>query len=207
MYGEVSPTNDAGAGILNNLVGQLFDEYTYTSNSGTQDLEVRRPRPRRGRLRPTATGAGRPPEVRVDGLRRARQGPRPRRRGLHRLRALEGADADHPDHGLDRRTPCWPRRASTEQGQGGQGQDRDDRQREGVLRPHRPQRRPQRRRRLPRRRHPRRGLALRLRDRRRADHRERRQRDRAVGGLRRGHRDEHRAGDDRRLRRTARTAT
>ncbi|MDA8435110.1 MAG: hypothetical protein M0Z98_03915, partial [Actinomycetales bacterium] len=38
MYAEVSPTNDAGAGIINGLVGLLLDSYQYTSNSGEQDL-------------------------------------------------------------------------------------------------------------------------------------------------------------------------
>ena len=36
MYGEVSPTNDAGAGILNMWAGSVLDDYQYTSNSGTK---------------------------------------------------------------------------------------------------------------------------------------------------------------------------
>jgi len=36
LYAEVSPTNDAGAGILNQLASTLLDEYQYTSNSGDQ---------------------------------------------------------------------------------------------------------------------------------------------------------------------------
>ncbi|MCW2962871.1 MAG: Parallel beta-helix repeat, partial [Actinomycetia bacterium] len=38
MIAEVSPTNDAGAGILNSLAAALLDEYKYTSRSGTQVL-------------------------------------------------------------------------------------------------------------------------------------------------------------------------
>ena len=36
MYAEVSPTNDAGAGILNNVGGLVLDDYEYTSKSGTR---------------------------------------------------------------------------------------------------------------------------------------------------------------------------
>src|SRR5258706_9305980 len=39
MYGEVSPTNDAGAGILNSWAGSVLDEYKFTSKSGTQSLK------------------------------------------------------------------------------------------------------------------------------------------------------------------------
>ena len=49
MYAEVSPTNDAGNGILNTWVGSVLDDYKYTSNSGTQHAGLRRPRPCRGR--------------------------------------------------------------------------------------------------------------------------------------------------------------
>ena len=38
MYAEVSPTNDAGAGILNRWAGSLLDDYAYTTKSGTNDL-------------------------------------------------------------------------------------------------------------------------------------------------------------------------
>ena len=38
MYAEVSPTNDAGAGILNRWAGSLLDDYAYTTNSGTKSL-------------------------------------------------------------------------------------------------------------------------------------------------------------------------
>ena len=38
MYGEVSPTNDAGAGILNKWAGSVLDDYQYTSHSGTKNL-------------------------------------------------------------------------------------------------------------------------------------------------------------------------
>ncbi len=38
MYAEVSPTNDAGNGILNTWVGSVLDDYKYTSNSGPQAL-------------------------------------------------------------------------------------------------------------------------------------------------------------------------
>ena len=38
MYGEVSPTNDAGAGILNGWAGSVLDDYQYTSKSGTKNL-------------------------------------------------------------------------------------------------------------------------------------------------------------------------
>ncbi|MFZ0529753.1 MAG: hypothetical protein WAL91_04355, partial [Propionicimonas sp.] len=38
MYGEVSPTNDAGAGIINTFAGLLLDAYDYTSRSGTRNL-------------------------------------------------------------------------------------------------------------------------------------------------------------------------
>ncbi|MGB7964549.1 MAG: hypothetical protein WCF12_16525, partial [Propionicimonas sp.] len=38
MYGEVSPTNDAAAGIINNFAGLLMDQYDYTSRSGTKTL-------------------------------------------------------------------------------------------------------------------------------------------------------------------------
>ena len=36
MYAEVSPTNDAGAGILNQWAGTVLDDYKYTSKSGTR---------------------------------------------------------------------------------------------------------------------------------------------------------------------------
>ncbi|MCH5373492.1 MAG: hypothetical protein JJ992_05915, partial [Planctomycetes bacterium] len=39
MYAEVSPTNDAGSGLFNNLASTLEDDYQYTNASGTQDLE------------------------------------------------------------------------------------------------------------------------------------------------------------------------
>ena len=35
---EVSPTNDAGAGIMNGFVGAFLDDYEYTSHSGTQTV-------------------------------------------------------------------------------------------------------------------------------------------------------------------------
>ena len=38
MYAEVSPTNDAGAGILNKWAGSVLDDYDYTSKSGTKSL-------------------------------------------------------------------------------------------------------------------------------------------------------------------------
>ena len=38
MYAEVSPTNDAGKGILNTWAGSILDEYSYTSRSGTKLL-------------------------------------------------------------------------------------------------------------------------------------------------------------------------
>ena len=38
MYAEVSPTNDAGNGLLNTWVGSVLDDYKYTSNSGTRTL-------------------------------------------------------------------------------------------------------------------------------------------------------------------------
>ena len=38
MYAEVSPTNDAGAGILNKWAGSVLDDYDYTSKSGTKNL-------------------------------------------------------------------------------------------------------------------------------------------------------------------------
>jgi len=38
MKAEVSPTNDAGAGIINGFIGQVLDSYQYTSNSGTRDV-------------------------------------------------------------------------------------------------------------------------------------------------------------------------
>ena len=34
MQAEVSPTNDLGAGILNSFVGQIVDEYEFTTHSG-----------------------------------------------------------------------------------------------------------------------------------------------------------------------------
>ena len=36
LYASVSPTNDAGAGILNKLAGALLGEYQFTSHSGTR---------------------------------------------------------------------------------------------------------------------------------------------------------------------------
>jgi Lipase len=39
LYAEVSPTNDAASGLLNNLAGTLMDDYKYTSASGTRDLQ------------------------------------------------------------------------------------------------------------------------------------------------------------------------
>ena len=36
LYASVSPTNDAGAGILNKLAGALLDDYQFTSHSGTR---------------------------------------------------------------------------------------------------------------------------------------------------------------------------
>ena len=36
--GSVSPTNDAGAGLLNNWAGSVLDDYDYTSKSGTKTL-------------------------------------------------------------------------------------------------------------------------------------------------------------------------
>ena len=36
LYSSVSPTNDAGAGILNQLAGALLDDYDFTSHSGTR---------------------------------------------------------------------------------------------------------------------------------------------------------------------------
>ncbi|MBK9697551.1 MAG: hypothetical protein IPO80_09275 [Propionibacteriaceae bacterium] len=38
MYGEVSPTNDAGAGIINNFAQLLLDQYDYTNRSGVKSL-------------------------------------------------------------------------------------------------------------------------------------------------------------------------
>ena len=38
MYADVSPTNDAGAGILNRWAGSLLDDYAYTTKSGTKGL-------------------------------------------------------------------------------------------------------------------------------------------------------------------------
>ena len=38
MYATVSPTNDAGNGLLNTWVGSVLDDYKYTSNSGTRTL-------------------------------------------------------------------------------------------------------------------------------------------------------------------------
>ena len=58
MYAEVSPTNDAGAGILNTFAGQLADEYQFTSNSGTQAARLRATGARRRRPRRRATSPG-----------------------------------------------------------------------------------------------------------------------------------------------------
>ncbi|MDX5318537.1 MAG: hypothetical protein LPK38_04170, partial [Actinomycetes bacterium] len=38
LYAEVSPTNDAGAGILNSWAAAALDDYEYTANSGVRDL-------------------------------------------------------------------------------------------------------------------------------------------------------------------------
>ena len=38
MKASVAPTNDAGAGLLNNWAGSVLDDYDYTSKSGTQTL-------------------------------------------------------------------------------------------------------------------------------------------------------------------------
>ncbi|MEW5797300.1 MAG: hypothetical protein AB1772_13220, partial [Candidatus Zixiibacteriota bacterium] len=38
MYSKVSPTNDAGAGLLNKWAGLYLNDYQYTSNSGTKNL-------------------------------------------------------------------------------------------------------------------------------------------------------------------------
>jgi hypothetical protein len=39
LYAEVSPTNDAGAGLLNNLAGLMLDDYQYTNRSGVKNLQ------------------------------------------------------------------------------------------------------------------------------------------------------------------------
>ncbi len=39
LYAAVSPSNDAGTGILSSFAGALQDQYQYTSNSGTQDVK------------------------------------------------------------------------------------------------------------------------------------------------------------------------
>jgi hypothetical protein len=38
MYSEVAPSNDAGAGILNQWTGQFLGEYKFTEHSGTRDV-------------------------------------------------------------------------------------------------------------------------------------------------------------------------
>ncbi|MBC5783456.1 LEPR-XLL domain-containing protein, partial [Ramlibacter sp. USB13] len=38
LLSAVAPTNDAGAGLINNLAGVLLDDYQYTSNSGVVDV-------------------------------------------------------------------------------------------------------------------------------------------------------------------------
>ena len=40
MIASATTTNDAGASLLNNFVGSLLNEYQYTTNSGTQTLQV-----------------------------------------------------------------------------------------------------------------------------------------------------------------------
>ncbi|MGB7817523.1 MAG: hypothetical protein WBL35_02135, partial [Ornithinibacter sp.] len=39
IYGAVSKTNDAGAGIINNWAGTVLDDYRFTSRSGTQRVD------------------------------------------------------------------------------------------------------------------------------------------------------------------------
>ena len=39
IYGAVTKTNDAGAGIINNWAGTVLDDYRFTSRSGTQRVE------------------------------------------------------------------------------------------------------------------------------------------------------------------------
>ncbi|MEO6790620.1 MAG: hypothetical protein ABI187_06590, partial [Ornithinibacter sp.] len=39
LYGAVSKTNDAGAGILNHWIGSVLDDYRFTSRSGTRPVE------------------------------------------------------------------------------------------------------------------------------------------------------------------------
>ena len=131
MYAEVSPTNDAGGGILNTFVGILLDEYQFTSNSGTQDLVfgdmVRVADDYDGPTAtpiPTRTSPGK--LFQWMGTRRSTR--RPRRDRLLRLRALEGAHADEPDDRLDRLRGA--RRDRHAPRQGGHG-----RRRETLLRP------------------------------------------------------------------------
>ncbi len=38
LHAEVSPSNDAGAGIVNSWIGKVLDDYEFTSNSGSQPL-------------------------------------------------------------------------------------------------------------------------------------------------------------------------
>ncbi|MBA2349921.1 MAG: hypothetical protein H0V81_16715, partial [Solirubrobacterales bacterium] len=40
LYSEVSPTNDAGAGILNGFVGAFRDDYEFTTSSGTRTVKL-----------------------------------------------------------------------------------------------------------------------------------------------------------------------
>jgi hypothetical protein len=40
LYSAVSPTNDAGAGVLNRFVGAFLDDYRYTSSSGVRALTL-----------------------------------------------------------------------------------------------------------------------------------------------------------------------
>ena len=202
MYGEVSPTNDAGAGILNSLVGKLLDDYQFTSNSGTQDLAFG------DRVRVAD-------DYDLDGdCARRHAGKLYEWMGTALLGTARDLGAeDYTDFELWKElTPTSLMTDSVayavlgevgthmgKEGTAGSGRQ--------LLRPHRPQRRPQHGQRPHPRRHGRRGLGVRDRDGRRVHHGERRQRHRAVGRLRRGHRHERRPRRRRRLHREQRRHT
>ncbi len=96
IYGAVTKTNDAGAGIINNWARHVLDDYRFTSRSGTQRVAVRGPGPRRRRLRHGGRRHGVPLHGGGRGPTGSTWGPE-----LRELRAVEGSQRHRPDQ-LDR---------------------------------------------------------------------------------------------------------
>ena len=132
MYAEVSPTNDAGAGILNTFAGQLADEYQYTSNSGpNRSSSVRRCGS------PTTTPTPTSPASSSGGWAR-------RRRAISVPRTTPTSSSGRSS----RRRPSSPTPClrAARRGRHAARQGRRGRQLVGLLRARRPQRRAERRR-------------------------------------------------------------